>query len=128
MVDVSLNESRSKSYDAKLNEQTGVGGSSGRVGSSDDDQTKIIITSFAPIPDANRQESQLAQTRPKSYQLPATDSPNDSQHRQLSLLWPNGRNNLPLIVFLPKVVRKTYWECKKIGGLYFFHRKMYAHW
>ena len=36
----------------------------------------------------------------------------------MSLLWPNGKTSLPVIAFNPKVVRKTVWECKKIGGIF----------
>jgi hypothetical protein len=41
-------------------------------------------------------------------------------NRNLSLLWPNGKTSLPVIAFNPKVVRKTVWECKKIGGIFYF--------
>lgn len=30
-------------------------------------------------------------------------------------MWQDGKNNPPLIIFSAKVLRKTCWECKKIG-------------
>lgn len=32
-------------------------------------------------------------------------------------MWQDGKNSPPLILFSAKVLRKTCWECKKIGGL-----------
>jgi hypothetical protein len=31
-------------------------------------------------------------------------------------MWPDGKSNPPIVLFSPKVLRKTFWECKKIGG------------
>lgn len=132
--------SRSKSYDAKLadgylgeqvtnermltNRDSMANNNNKNELTNDSEQTKIIITSFAPIPDAaraNQDNNQDLFIRPKSYQSghytgdsPAAES--TSYNRNLSLLWPNGRSNAPIILFSPKVIRKTCWECKKIGG------------
>jgi tubulin polyglutamylase TTLL5 len=38
--------------------------------------------------------------------------------RNLSIEWINGKNNPPIIIFSPKVLKKTLWEYKKIGEQY----------
>ena len=47
-------------------------------------------------------------------QVAKTDG--SDNNRSMQLRWPNGKSELPIIVFSPKVLRKAYWECKKIGG------------
>lgn len=140
---------RSKSYDTKLNMNSDdapvyVGYDSIFANKStkddltlnnnndDNEQTKIIVTSFAPTPnDRSRSNFYSAQVRPSSHYAFANnndannnsnspsgkaDSLDGNYNRNLSLLWPDGKSNLPVILFCPKVLRKTYWECKKIGG------------
>ncbi len=79
-------------------------------------QTQIIVTSFAPEPKAKN----YPQVKSANYQNGSQskdDYLDNNQNRNLSLIWPNGKNSAPLINFSAKVVRKTCWECKKIGGI-----------
>ncbi len=93
----------------------------------DSNEPKIIITSFAPNPRA-RQQPQSIGIRPSSYLFNSnsqrSNRPEDrieestNGNRKLNIIWPDGKNNPPLILFTPKVLRKTFWECKKIGEHY----------
>lgn len=80
-----------------------------------EEHTKIIVTSFAPIP-ASADSKSRAAFEPSNYLPSPSNSSEPVPSRYSFLLWPNGRSNLPLIVFNPKVVRKTCWDCRKIGG------------
>ncbi|CAF0757749.1 unnamed protein product [Brachionus calyciflorus] len=130
---------RSKSYDTKLNSLADSPIYSGMFStynpdslSKTDEPAKITVTSFAPTPSDNRSRlNYYGHVRPSSQALNSSTNLNnndtnknnknesqDSNNRNLSLQWPNGKNNLPLIIFRAKVLRKTYWECKKIGENY----------
>lgn len=86
----------------------------------DDNQARIIVTAFVPVA--------ADKLRPLPYQPPvASEKQNEQQEendvagvKRLSVLWPNGKSNLPIVLFSPKVVRKTFWECKKVGGRFIF--------
>jgi hypothetical protein len=79
-------------------------------------QTQITVTSFAPEPKAKN----YIHVKSANYYNGSQnkdDYLDNNQNRNLSLIWPNGKNSAPIIIFSSKVVRKTCWECKKIGGI-----------
>lgn len=130
--------SRSKSYDTKLNMTTESSIYTGMFSMFDpdslkkvDESAKITITSFAPNPkDARSRLSYYGENRPSSQAMNSQISINNSDgktnsnktenqdfnNRNLSVIFPNGKNSLPLILFRAKVLRKNFWECKKVGG------------
>lgn len=94
----------------------------------DSNEPKIIVTAFAPNPKA-KQEPQSVAVRPAGYLFNARGNNADKQQvveiedeftssRKLNLIYTDGKNNPPIILFHPKVLRKTFWECKKIGEQY----------
>lgn len=123
---------RSKSYENKLNVDTAESDeteSGEPPKKKDSNEPKIIITSFAPNPRA-KQTAQIVAVRTTSMfnsrsaietrkQLGTGGGEDDeSGSRKLNVIWPDGKNNPPVILFNPKVLRKTFWECKKIGEHY----------
>jgi len=80
-------------------------------------QTQIIVTSFAPEP-KSKSYSHVKSANYHNGSESKDDYLDSNQNRNLSLIWPNGKNSAPLIHFSAKVVRKTCWECKKIGGIF----------
>lgn len=129
--------SRSKSYDTKLNLATESLIYSGMFSmfnpdslKKQDESAKITITSFAPNPkEIHSIPNCYSENRPSSQSLNSQNNVNNSDsqanskyenqglnNRNLSVIWPNGKNSLPLIVFRAKVMRKNFWECKKVGG------------
>ncbi|RNA41182.1 tubulin polyglutamylase TTLL5-like isoform X1 [Brachionus plicatilis] len=132
--------SRSKSYDTKLNLASESSVYTGMFSMFNPDSlkkanepAKITVTSFAPNPRENRSRlSYYGENRPSSQALNSQTSINnldnkinstksenqDFNNRNLSVIWPNGKNSLPLILFRAKVLRKNFWECKKVGETY----------
>ncbi len=96
----------------------------------DSNEPKIIVTAFAPNPKA-RQEPQMVAVRSPGYMFNSRSAINaaternidvdeelNHSSRKLNLLWPDGKSSPPIILFHPKVLRKHFWECKKIGEQY----------
>ena len=126
---------RSKSYENKLNIDTGESdeaesNNNEPTKKKDSNEPKIIVTSFAPNPRA-KQTAQIVAVRTTSMfnsrsaietrnKLASNENDDESTigSRKLNVIWPDGKNNPPVIIFNPKVLRKTFYECKKIGEHY----------
>ena len=131
-VDASLDSpsrilQRSKSHGSRI-EVDKTGASSDCTTDSpkkkDSNEPKIIVTSFAPNPRA-KQQPQAVAVRTTAYLYNSRINLRDREEeeepassKKNNLAWPDGKSQPPVILFHPKVLRKNFWECKKIGGLF----------